>query len=195
MLDAPEELVGTALPDWVRAAAGRVRIVAERVDATTPLGAGVQRHLRDDAAFHTSPVFRDLSREVARSITALHPERRRVRAWFFGHVLVEMLLDAALMETDPGALDRYYAALDAADVRALLERATPWLDGPAPRLELVATRFRDSRFLYGYRTDEGLAARLAGTAARAGVPVPDGIEAVLPAARRLVSRHLGDLLS
>ena len=38
-----------------------------------------------------------------------------MRAFFFGHVLLELLLDAALVERDPEVLPRYYESLAQVD--------------------------------------------------------------------------------
>jgi hypothetical protein len=152
---------------------------------------GVQRHLREDAWFHGTEAFLELSGVLARRLREKDPGSR---AAFYGHVLVEMLLDAALVAESPGLLGTYYAALAEVDPRRVDVAAAAWTLAPPRGLVEFIDLFRRSRFLEGYATDGGLFARLQGVARRVGAPLPAGMFEVLPDARRLVAARAGDLL-
>jgi len=191
----PLELAGTALPDWLAACDRGARLRRPAVaEAPGALAAGVRRHLRDDRWFHGTAAFLEVSGVITRDLRRAHPDDPRMRAAFFGHVLAEMLLDAALIARAPRRLDRYYRALDAVDARALADGAAPWLSRETARLAPFLERFRAGRWLYGYADDQGLAQRVAGVARRVGLPAPPALARVLPAARSLVAERADDLL-
>ncbi len=195
VLDQPDELAGTALPDWIGATKRRVWLDPALVDAGTPLGAGIERHWRDDARFHTAPAFLEVARSVTLDLRRLHPDRPQMRASFFGHVLVEVLLDDELARKIPDGLDRYYASLDRVDLAAVARAVAPWLTQPLPGLLSTMERFRASRFLYGYRETPDLLARLERTAARVRLRLPDGMDEVVARARPLVRQRCAELLA
>lgn len=191
-LDRPWVLAGTALPDWLSVADRRSRLVPPDEAPADPqaadLLAGVRQHLADDERFHGAPAFLALEQELTLALRALHADEPRQRSRFLAHVLVEQLLDAWLMARDPQLLPRYFAALDALDGRRLGAHCAPWLSRPAIHLEHTLERFRQTRFLEGYRRDDHLAERLAGVARRVGLPpLAPGLVALLPRFRRRVA--------
>ncbi|MDH3590676.1 MAG: hypothetical protein OER88_02265 [Planctomycetota bacterium] len=194
VLDSPYELAGTALPDWLGATDRRARLMPERVGEGA-LAAGVRRHWADDARFHGHAAFHEVSRDLTLRLRHAHADEPRVRASFFGHVLVEMLLDAALIAREPGQLDRYYRSLEGVRAARVAAEAAPWLRVPAPRLADTIRYFREHRFLYGYLDDDALVARLAGTARRVRLGVPSGLRPLVPAARERVAARCDELLS
>lgn len=192
-LDRPYVLAGTALPDWLAACDRGARLRRGAVDAALgELAQGVRSHLRDDAWFHGTEAFLEVSGVLARRLRAIDPDSR---AAFYGHVLTEMLLDAALMAESPGLLDGYYDALKGVDARRIDASAAAWTTEPPKGLVEFIDLFRRTRFLAGYATDTGLLARLEGVAHRVGAPLPRGTADVLPDARRFVATRAGDLLS
>lgn len=204
-LDQPHFLAGTALPDWYRAAARRPRLRPEMFQplathADPRAGAvrrGVLHHMEADRRFHQSASFVTLSLQVTADLRRLVPEDRSFRLSFVGHVLVEMLLDAALMEEDPGLAGRYYASL------ARVEPA--WLEdvlcGVMPPRNVAALmdyagKFLNVRFLQDYASDEGLLFRLNGLLLRVGLgPLPATVGAELPRWRAQVRSCKSRLLS
>lgn len=193
VLDRPYVLAGTALPDWLAACDRRARLRRGAVDAAVgELAQGVRRHLREDAWFHGTEAFLEVSGLLARRLRAKDPN---ARAAFFGHVLAEMLLDAALIAESPGLLDAYYGALAEVDPRRVDAAAASWTTAPPKGLVEFIDLFRRTRFLGGYVTDAGLLARLAGVARRVGAPLPRATPDVLPDARRLVAGRAKDLLA
>jgi len=192
-LERPYELAGTALPDWLAACDRGARLRRGAVDAAVgELAQGVRRHLREDAWFHGTEAFLEVSGILARRLRAGDPD---ARAAFFGHVLTEMLLDAALVAESPGLLDAYYAALAEVDPRRIDAAAASWTTAPPKGLVEFIDLFRRTRFLAGYATDAGLLARLEGVARRVGAPLPRGTAEALPDARRLVAERAKDLLA
>jgi len=187
-LDRPRFVAGTALPDWLSASDRRSRLRRAAVEGIEgDLAAGVRRHMDDDAWFHSTEAFQRSEADLTEMVRCAHRDEPRQRAWFFGHVLVEMLLDAWLIEQDPSRLNDYYDALSAADLGGVREESAPWLTQPAERLDWFMDLFIESRFLEGYRTDEGLLLRLNGVARRVGLPsLSPRTLTLLPEARSLV---------
>jgi hypothetical protein len=193
---SPYFVAGTALPDWLAAANRRARLRRKRLEpATSELARGVLRHLEDDAWFHASEAFQRASADVTDLLRAADPAPS-FRAWFFGHVLVEMLLDAWLHRETPGRLDAYYGALDEVDPRAIEAEAGAWVTAPPDGLARFIDLFRQTRFLYGYGDDAGLFRRLEGVARRTRQPtLPPAVRGVLAPARDLVAERATELLA
>lgn len=195
LLDRPWALAGAALPDWLRVIDKKARLHPHKLLAHVSLDAresellhGAIRHHDDDRAFHTDERFEELSDTITRALRARGPQDPRLRASAFGHIVAEMLLDAALMERDAALLDRYYDALadvDAELVAAFARRVTHRTLLPLPTL---IDRFRASRFLDAYRTDDGLFDCVQGLCRRAGLPPPpEVLKDVITKARPLAA--------
>jgi len=170
----PPYVVGSALPDLLPLAAGRVRLrpaLVERQPAPTAeeaaLRAGVLVHLATDAAFHKTPAFAGAQAEVGRLLDQAAFQGIRVRRFFLAHILVELALDAVILRSDPTVADDFYTSFAAAD-RAHVTRWTETVVGqPLPDLPAVLTRFARSRYLYSYGEDEDVATGLSRLCARA----------------------------
>ena len=201
-LDEPWCVVGACLPDWLRVADRRARL---RRDLRPQLGAdaierdvvrGVQAHHSDDARFHAGPAFRALCDDVTRDFRATHPEARRQRPSVIAHILVEMLLDAALDARDATLLARFYEALDGIDVDRVTQIVSVHAPSGAARIGEVLARFRSSRFLEAYRADVSTVALLERVLTGVGhPPLPHGFIDVLPGLRARVQAASGALLS
>jgi hypothetical protein len=207
-LDAPYFVAGTAVPDLLSVCEPR-RLRRERVlvvrgqngsspdadDAEAQIVAGILRHFEDDALFHASDTFSRVSAELKLSIRERYPGRPRLRASFLGHVLTELLLDACLIEADPGRLGTYYAALESTNVRRVQRAVNRLLPAPTERLAPCLERFLKHRFLGDYLDDERLLFRLGQVLRRVGLPVlPDDFRSLLPAWRERVRSAVGELL-
>src|SRR6266446_6803595 len=119
----PYFLAGTAVPDWlsvvdrkVRARRQRAAPLAEDSDSrVAAVARGIVRHHADDAWFHETRAFGELCwRFTADVRDALAPDDS-LRPSFLGHILVELLLDDALIRRDPQRLERYYLAMEGVD--------------------------------------------------------------------------------
>jgi len=187
-LDRPRFLAGTALPDWLAAADRRSRLRRSAVEGIEgELAAGVRRHMADDEWFHSTEAFQRCEADLTEMVRSANNDEPRQRSWFFGHVLVEMLLDAWLIDREPTLLSAYYAALSELDFAAIRTECAPWLSQPPERLAWFMDAFMKWRFLEGYRTDEGLLARLNGVARRVGLPsLSPRTLTLIPQARTLI---------
>jgi hypothetical protein len=203
-LDCPYEVAGRAVPDWLCLSRPRLRCrsrhakahVDSPCHATAAVARGVARHHADDDWFHHTPAFGDLSLELARRIRAATGDADGMRPGFLGHILLEMLLDAAIAASDPTVVERYYAALAAAKPRVVARAVSRMIDGDAVQLEHIITRFVELEFLYDYAHDELLLYRLNQVMRRVRLPeLPPRVVDILPAARLLIAESRESLLS
>lgn len=120
-------LLGAAAPDLVRMARLPVAL-----DASDDFRAGVAAHHRTDAAFHELDWFRSHNRALVAELGARGVRRGPARG--AAHVLVELLLDGALLEQveHQATFARAWSALGEpdADARAMVDEIhrDPWLD-------------------------------------------------------------------
>ncbi len=157
---APELVLGVSLPDLAgvfdRRAPRLALDAAKRFEeAGEPLLArGVRAHHAADVCFHALPAFKE---ECAALRVALQPLAfESVRLFFLSHLLLEVLLDATLLERDPGLATRFYSSIEASPrtrVAQLVSSKDPagferWMD-----------RFTKARFLLDYSTDDGVVFR------------------------------------
>lgn len=203
-LDRPYLLAGTAVPDWLSVVDRKVR--ARGKSAATLLhdgdrrvaevARGIVRHHEDDRWFHQTPAFAELSLQLTVRVRDELADDAGFRPSFLGHILVEILLDAALIDQAPRQLDQYYAALDEVDPH-LVGRVVREVSGKeAAALPEFIEVFRRVRFLYDYGEDAKLLPRLNGVMRRVGLPLlPDSLLDTLAEARQLVAAHRHELLS
>lgn len=201
--DDPWVLAGTSLPDWLGAVDRRCRVVAANAEACCDddgvvgaLARGVLAHLEDDRWFHANPIFEESTRELTLRIRGAFPEERRLRASFVAHILLEMLLDAALDRRRRVTFDAYYSALERIGAEELERAAAMLTNRPSEKLAVGFRLFTNVRFLYGYRDDEALLRRLQGIVTRLKLPpLPEGFLALLPDARTFVDERMSELLT
>jgi hypothetical protein len=202
-LDDPYEVAGRAVPDWLCLTRPRLRCRSRHAQPhlsspcpiTRAVTRGVVRHHADDDWFHHTAAFGELSLELARRVRHGAGDLDGMRPVFLGHILLEMLLDAAIVADEPQAADRYYAALAAVDVRKVARTVSLVIGGDAVQLEHIITRFVELEFLYDYAHDELLLYRLNQVMRRVRLPelAPDFVD-ILPDARRLIADARGALL-
>lgn len=199
----PWRLAGTATPDWLSAADRSMRLRRRTVEPfvigdgspRAELAEGILQHLTDDARFHGSALFHETTAEVAARLSATVGSDARVRAGFTAHIVVELLLDSALIEEDPTRLDRYYAEIGSIDpevVTATVEAIT----GHRPcDLEAFVSRFLELRFLRNYGNDEALLRSVNHVRGRVRLePLPASVASVLAATRSIVRSRAAELL-
>lgn len=196
-------VAGTSLPDWLAASDRRSRVKKERAEEMAredgPRGAvarGVLDHLHDDRWFHSTAAFDEVTSELTARIREAFPGRRRLRASFLGHVMMEMLLDAWLDEHRPGAMETFYGHVDELDAELVFDVAIELCPRPPARLPHLLPMFSRARFLLGYREDRALVRRLDGLCGRVGLErLPDDFVRVVHGARQLVRARAHDLLA
>jgi hypothetical protein len=203
-LDRPHFAVGTAVPDWLSVADRRVRLRTKQVEpflnATSGLeaefAAGVLQHLRDDARFHETRAFAEASLELSATTRDALDGETGLRPAFLGHLLVEILLDASLIVETPAQLDEYYRMLDAADAAWIETTVNSMANRTTNRLAIFVELFRRERVLWDYLEDGKLMRRLNQVMRRVRLAeLPDNFAEILPAARKLISRHRDELLT
>jgi hypothetical protein len=203
-INDPYFLAGTAVPDWLNVIDRRVRVrskhAAAHLDAPDPrvarVAAGVLQHCQDDAWFHNTRAFAELSMALCGMLRQRLLADEGFRPYFLGHILVEILLDAALIADEPARLEAYYAAcesLDSAVVEAAVNQMSP---RPTDRLGKLVPLFSRERFLFDYADDAKLLFRLNQVMRRVGLPLlPNDLANWLCEARQLVTARKDDLLA
>lgn len=202
-VDDPYFLAGTAVPDWLNVVDRQVRVrrksatpwLADPDPRTAALARGIVQHHDDDAWFHETTVFYELNWRLTALVREAVGADDGFRPSFVGHILVEVLLDAALIREMPDRLEQYYAALariDTEHVQAAVNRMSP---RPTHRLAELLPLFSQERFLSDYNDDAKLARRLNQVMRRVGLPpLPAAFQRVLPTARRLIDARREELL-
>jgi len=203
-LDDPYFLAGTAVPDWLNVVARRVKVRSKHalpfVDDADPLLAalarGIARHHVDDAWFHETRAFAELSWKFTASVRECLGPDDGMRPSFLGHILVEILLDASLIAEDPARLERYYQALATVDAQQVESAVGRMATGPPEQLGVFVGLFLRERFLWDYADDGKLCYRLNQVLRRVGLPSTAGdLGDWLPEARRMVDGRKAELLT
>lgn len=199
----PYFLAGTAVPDWLCVADRGVRVRSKRAaewvddgDANrAAVARGICQHHADDRWFHETRAFAELSLDFSRQIRDVLPAEEGFRPWFLGHILVELLLDAVIIEQQPERLTAYYRAL--ADVEtAVVEGTVNRIAARATdRLAAFISLFCSERFLCDYTDDGKLLVRLNQVMRRVRLPaLPATFVELLPTMRDEVRNRKVGLL-
>jgi hypothetical protein len=200
----PYFLAGTAVPDWLSVVDRQVRLTAKRVEPYcthadprwAALAAGMVQHYRDDAWFHGTRAFTELSWQLTIELRDRLPGDDGFRPSFLGHILVEILLDAVLIAAAPERLESYYAALGQVDPAWVGAGVEQMAQRPVVLLPQFLPLFFAERFLYDYAADEKLLTRLNRVMQRVHLPpLPDTVRDLLPPARRWVRDRRDELLA
>jgi hypothetical protein len=203
-VDDPYFLAGTAVPDWLNVVDRRVRVRSHHaqacVDAADPctarVAAGIVQHCADDAWFHGTRAFAELSLALCGVLREQLPDDEGFRPHFLGHILVEILLDAELIADDPRRLEAYYAALDGLDAVAVAAAVDTIAPRPVGNLGTFIGLFSRERFLFDYGDDGKLLFRLNQVMRRVGLPLlPAAAAETLAALRPLVRARKDELLT
>jgi hypothetical protein len=203
-LDDPYFAAGTGVPDWLSVVDRRVRVrlkSAVRLSGdsdrrTASVAGGAAQHIRDDAHFHASRPFAELSWELtARARDALGGDEPGFRPALLGHLLVEVLLDASLIAEDPRRLEAYYRLFESVDPRVVQEVVNRMAARPTGQLAVMISEFFRLRILSDYHEDGKLMGRLNQVMRRVKQPqLPEGFCRMLPEARRQVDDRKRELL-
>ena len=202
-LHDPYFVAGTALPDWMnvidrknRPRSQYAEPVTRHVDARwATVAQGCLQHHADDQWFHQTADFVKLSTQFAVELRSQLAAGMGHQAGFVGHIAVELLLDAALIEREPQLLDNYYAVLNELDPQVVQAAASEICPRPVTRLSELLPRFVEARFLADYLDDRRLLYRLNGVMRRISLPeLPDTLIAWLASARLRVHDSLELLL-
>lgn len=202
-LDRPLLAAATGVPDWLVVADRQVRVRTRHarpwLDHPDPLMAAVARgilqHVADDLVFHRTRAFAELSMDLAVRVRGLLGPEAGFRPAFVGHLLLELLLDAALIEEAPARLDAYYRVLDGLDPAAIQEAVNRMAPRPTSRLAWMISEFRRLGILWDYLEDGRLWGRVNQVMRRVGLAqIPESFRDLLPEARRAVAARKRELL-
>jgi hypothetical protein len=202
-LDKPYFAAGTAVPDWLSVVDRQVRVRSKHAEPllasadprVAAVAGGILQHLCDDRRFHDTRAFAETSLQLtaaARNILGGDPG---FRPSLLGHLLVEVLLDASLVNRLPQQVDAYYRALESADAQLVQRAVNEMAPRPTERLAAMMAAFCRERILLDYREDGRLLLRLNQVMRRLKfAALPDGFAALLPDARRLIEERQEELL-
>ncbi|MGE0757017.1 MAG: hypothetical protein AB7F89_01540 [Pirellulaceae bacterium] len=197
-------LAGTAVPDWLsvvnRKVRARSRMAKVFVDDRDPhlaaVARGIVQHHHDDGWFHQTRAFTELSWQFTVEIRHRLVPDDGFRPSFLGHILVELLLDASLIESHPRRLDEYYSVMDALDAPRVAEAVALITGQSVEPLAAFIPRFSAERFLYDYLDDGKLLTRLNHVMRRVGLPaLPASLAEFFPEARQAVEGRRSELLA
>lgn len=201
-LDNPYFVAGVATPDWLsvvnRKCRARSKLAAPFTSHEDPrraaLALGIVQHHHDDGWFHQTDAFGRLQFDFTRRFREALPGDTSMRPGFLGHIVVELLLDAVLIEQNPAALDEYYHALDRLDADLVGDWVSEMATVPATGLAYLIDRFREVRFLYDYLDDAKLLSRINGVLQRVKLAeLPLELVSLLASARDDVRRETAAL--
>ncbi|MCA9265936.1 MAG: hypothetical protein KDA60_18875 [Planctomycetales bacterium] len=203
-LESPYFVAGTAVPDWLNVVNRRARarrklaepLTRDEQERVADVARGIVQHHDDDAWFHNTRAFAELSWQFTRHIRENFGADDSLRPMFLGHILVELLLDAVLIEESPDVLAAYYESLECVDARLVTETVARITGKDVGLLCVVIPRFIDERFLEDYVDDKGLLFRLNRVMLRVGLPeIPASFVQWLPIARADVASRREELLA
>ena len=203
-LDDPYFVAGTAVPDWLSVLDRKMRVRSRAAQTLTShadgriagLAAGIVQHHHDDGWFHQTRAFAELNLQLTAEVRRVLSPDDGFRPSFLGHILVEILLDSALIAAVPERLDAYYTALASVDPRLVGDVVNQIATRPSDLWPVFIPDFCAERFLYDYLEDAKLLARLNRVMRRVQLqPLPDELLTILPAVRSAVARRRDELLT
>lgn len=162
--ERPHYTAGLILPDLVRNTHRNLRLPALNLPHYTPdnpithLNEGVARHHFIDHRFHNSPFFEQQLSGLKALLYARSFESIVKYRYFLAHVLLEMMIDAVLIEQYPKRCSAFYQQLAATDEKVLtIYLATSGItDEQIGQILTHFSRFHTSQYLYHYRHTAGL---------------------------------------
>jgi hypothetical protein len=202
-LENPYFAAATGVPDWLCVVDRKVRLRSKHVEPflqdddpiLAAVAGGVAQHLRDDAQFHGTRAFFEVSQRLSEMARRALGDDQGLRANFLGHLLCELLLDAALAAEDRYRVTEYYDVLNKFDPTLLVSAANRMAPRAARRLAFFLEEFRRARILWDYLEDSKLMIRLNQVMRRVGLPLlPEDFATILPEARQVIAERKTELL-
>lgn len=202
-LDSPYFVAGACVPDWLSVVDRKARVRQRSIDEVIvhlqgderECVLGIQQHLHDDRWFHGTAGFYQVTAKIAAEFRKVVDEDESWRCGFLGHLAMELLLDAALIEAQPAELDRFYDCLETVDLSVIERVVSNLATRPVPNLPCLVELFVRERFLADYVSDERLLFRINQVMTRVGLEfLPDEATAALAIGRECVRNQLEELL-
>lgn len=213
-LDNPYVVAGVALPDWLSVVGRQYRARSnaaknalahlhqadnrendfDRLLVGDFLNGVIQHHVDDDA-FHQNETFILTSAKLSVALRAIHGPDSSIRSGFLGHIVIELLLDDTLCQSDQNLLPEYYRVVDSLDRKLVCKAATLAVGRDVVGLDTWIDRFVQERFLADYSDDRRLLRRLNQIMKRVRLEqLGDETLAWLAFCREEVNRLSGELL-
>jgi hypothetical protein len=202
-LDRPYFAAGVCVPDWLSVVDRKARVRGRRIAEELPtlsgdeyeIAVGIQKHLDDDRWFHGTEAFYDVSGQIARSFRDDLPEDDSWRCGFLGHIVMELLLDSALIEDQPERLEQYYDVLREVDLQKVQGVVSSLATKEVTELARLIELFTKERFFEDYLGNEGLLFRLNQVMKRIKLePLPESTLRTLEFGRSVVRANVHELL-
>lgn len=202
-LDDPFFVAGVSVPDWMGVVNRRAKaptklalpFAHDQDPRVASIARGIIQHHHDDKWFHQCPAFVELQATFTTQLQAFVPQDKSLRPRFFGHVLIEVLLDHVLISENPAQLDRYYEVASGYDVTFISKTVNQMLSRPTGMLALFIPLFVKERFLYDYGDDATLLYRMNRVMKRLKLtPMPAEVASFFVEARNLVRSRKSQLL-
>ncbi len=202
-LDDPYFAAGTAVPDMLMVVDRGLKVRSKHARAfmddadsiTAAVAGGVHQHLLDDRLFHKTAAFAETSMGLTLMFRDALDDESGLRPRFLGHLMTELLLDAAMIEEDPRQLEKYYVVMESVDAGAVQEAVNRMTPRSTEHLSPMISGVCRERFLWDYLNDAKLTIRVNQIMRRVGLDlVPQSFEQLLGEARRLVARRKQELL-
>lgn len=191
------------MPDWLsvvdRKCRVRSKFVSQKIDqlegTALDIALGIQQHLHDDRWFHGTEAFYKVTAEMAGSFRETIGTTEHGYSGFLGHIVMELLLDAALIEQHREQLDQFYQALSSINRSHVQSVVSELATRPADNLAHWIDLFIRERFLEDYLDDERLLTRLNQVMKRVSLPkLPPQTVQTLQFGRELVRNQVFQLL-
>lgn len=202
-VDRPYFLTGTALPDLLSVVDRRVRLRRKNVLPFTQdesliqseIASGIKQHLDDDHWFHSTQGFLEISTDLSLMFRKLFADDQYARVGFLGHIVTELLLDAVLMEQNPGLIDHYYEAFNQIDPIKIEVATNKMVTNKTNQLKHWLNHFYKEGFLKDYLIPQKMLVRLNQVMKRVKLqPLPGETISILKTGRGIVEKRLNDLL-
>lgn len=202
-LDSPYFAAGVCVPDWLSVVDRKARMRTRKIDASLPelsgnsreLALGIRQHLHDDRWFHGTAAFYRVTAELAAAFRLHLPEGESWRCGFLGHIVMELLLDAALIEQQPRHLQQFYRTLEQVEPELVQQVVSQLAGREVERLAEFLPLFIREQFLDDYLTDDRLLFRLNQVMKRLQLdPLPAAVLPALATGRVLTRSAVQELL-
>ena len=202
-LDDPLMAVAVCIPDWLSAADRKCRaresrampLIENEDPAVATVARGVVQHHRDDAWFHKTRAFNEMSIEFAVELRERQATPSGMRAGLVGHIIIEVLLDAFLHRQNPGMLEKFYRQVEKVDFEEVQRIINLFATRTTDRYTWYAGLFRSERYIFDYSRNDGTIYRINKVLGRVGLEeLDDDILKWLPGVRERVYNRADELL-
>jgi hypothetical protein len=118
---------------------------------------GCERHLERDKDFHGHPDFLGVTQEIFDIFHQHNLIQERTRLFFVAHIMLEILIDRYIInKLSPITIDNFYNDLSLFQHHTLPYFSELVLQTKSADFQRFFNRFLQSKFLYDYKTKEGV---------------------------------------